>query len=46
MITVCCVYDTNVAGLDVDVALKLDLRTVGVGGYNVPAIGKLLTVGF
>ena len=28
-----CVHDTEVAGLDNDVALKLELCTVGVSGY-------------
>jgi len=40
----CCVHDTKVARLDGNVALKLDLRTVGVGGHYVPATGKLLSV--
>jgi len=34
-----CFLDTNVGGLDNYVALKLDLRTVSVDGYNVPATG-------
>ena len=37
LLIVCCFSDTNVAGLDNYVALKLDLRTVGVNGYYVPA---------
>ena len=36
---VCYFPDTNVAGLDNYVALKLDLHTVGVDGYNIPATG-------
>jgi len=35
-----CFPDTNVAGLDNYVALKLDLRTVGVDGYYVHTTGK------
>jgi len=34
-----CVRDTNVAGLKVDVALKLDMRMVGVGGHYLPTTG-------
>jgi len=36
-IIVCCFPDTNVAGLENYIALKLDLRTVGVDRYYVPA---------
>jgi len=39
MIIMCCFYDTNIAGLEVDVALKMDLRTVGVDECFVPATG-------
>ena len=35
---VCCVHDTYVAWLGDDVEFKLNLRTVGVGEYYVPAI--------
>jgi len=34
---VCCFPDTNVAGLDNYVALILDLCSVGVDGYYIPA---------
>ena len=34
-----CFPDTNIAGLDNCVALQLDLRTVGLDRYNVPATG-------
>jgi len=40
---VCCVSNTNVAGLDNYVALKLDLRMVGVGGY-ISTRNRLITV--
>jgi len=40
MFVVCCVHDNNVAGFNNDVALNLDLRTLDVGGYYVPATGK------
>ena len=39
LLTVFCLPDTNVAGLNNYVALKLDLRTVGVDGNNVAATG-------
>jgi len=43
MFFVCCAPDTNVAGLDNYVTLKLNLRTVGVDRYYVPE-NRLITV--
>jgi len=46
MIIVFCVHVTNVAWLHNDVALKLDVRTIGVGGYYVPVCGLMWPLWF